>query len=156
MNIYETAHYFHVMNRGANTKGIFLTQGQARLFLALALQFSRRYHVWIVAYCLMHNHFHFVIYANRRSKVRFMQSLQGTYAQAFNAKLKRSGPLFQGRYTWRFIETERYLKKVVDYVHENPKSCGYEQNLEKYPWSSLGNKNFPGLTAKANRSPLQS
>lgn len=149
MNIYETSNYFHVMNRGARQSAIFLTQGQARLFLALALQYSRRYHVMIVAYCLMQNHFHFVVHANRRSMVMFMQCLQGTYVQAFNAKLKRSGPLFQGRYTWRLIETPRYLHKVINYVHENPKACGYEQSLEKYPWSSLGNKNFPGLTAKA-------
>lgn len=105
-------------------------------------------HVEILAYCLMPNHFHFLLkQVTDKGISAFMTNLQNSYVKYFNIKNERAGPLFQSMFKAVIIETDEQLLHVSRYIHLNP-STAYviePENLEDYKWSSLNSyldKNF--------------
>lgn len=73
----------------------------------------------LLAYCLMPNHFHFLIkqvFANTID--RFLRSLGSRYSQYFNHKYKRIGPLYQGVYKAVLVNTEPQLLHLTRYIHK--------------------------------------
>ncbi|OGC47479.1 MAG: hypothetical protein A3C22_00345 [Candidatus Levybacteria bacterium RIFCSPHIGHO2_02_FULL_37_10] len=97
-------------------------------------------HVEIITYCLMPNHFHFLLkqITNKGISV-FMTNLQNSYVKYFNIKNERAGPLFQSMFKAVRIENDEQLLHVSRYIHLNP-STAYmvePENLEDYKWSSL-------------------
>lgn len=96
--------------------------------------------VEILVYCLMNNHFHFLLKQLTENGIRsFMANLQNGYAKYFNIKSSRKGPLFQSIFKAVRIETDEQLLHVSRYIHLNP-STGYLvdiNDLPTYEWSSL-------------------
>lgn len=96
----------------------------------------------ILAFCLMDNHFHFLIkQISDNGITRCISNLQNGYAKYFNIRSNRSGPLFNPMFKGVRIETDEQLLHVSRYIHLNP-STGYLveiKDLVKYPWSSLLN-----------------
>ncbi len=75
----------------------------------------------LVAYCLMPNHFHFLIKQHRKDAIKqFMQSLATRYSMYFNKKYSRVGTLFQGIYKAILVSQEPYLLHLTRYIHRNP------------------------------------
>jgi hypothetical protein len=69
----------------------------------------------------MPNHFHLLLKQNnKRSMEGFMRSVITRYAQYFNKKYDRVGPVFQGRYKAVIIENDSYLLHLSRYIHLNP------------------------------------
>lgn len=97
-------------------------------------------YVEILAFCLMDNHFHFLLkQILDKGIARVISNLQNAYAKYFNIKTERYGPLFQPMFKSVRIETDEQLLHVSRYIHLNP-STGYLveiKDLGKYPWSSL-------------------
>lgn len=97
-------------------------------------------HVEILAYCLMPNHFHFLLRQITGKGISiFMKNFQNGYVKYFNIKNERAGPLFQSMFKAVRIETDEQLLHVSRYIHLNP-STAYivePENLEDYDWSSL-------------------
>ena len=97
--------------------------------------------VEILCYCLMPNHFHFLLrQLKERGITRFMTRFTDSYAKYFNTKHKRNGPLFQGRFKAVRIEDDNQLLHVSRYIHLNP-VVSYVvsvDQLDAYPWSSMG------------------
>ena len=52
-------------------------------------------HVDILAYCLMPNHYHFLLYLKNENLSDAMKSLSVAYTKAINKRFNRSGVLFQ-------------------------------------------------------------
>jgi len=72
----------------------------------------------LVAYCLMTNHFHLLIYQTEASTIdSFMNSLITRYSMYFNKKYKRVGPLFQGTYKGLLVDTDEQLLHLSRYIH---------------------------------------
>ena len=91
----------------------------------------------IVCYCLMPNHFHFLIKQLRPNGIsEFVGKLSNSYTKYFNIKHKRSGPLFQGQFKAVHIESNEQLLHLSRYIHLNPLVSYVTRSLEKYPWSS--------------------
>lgn len=139
---YVEGGFYHVYNRGVNRMEIFKDERDEGVFLSylktylldkdkeelrknklmkeLALNnfFSR---IDLVAYCLMTNHYHFLI---RQEGVEdltsFMKSLMTRYSQYFNKRYRRVGPIFQGRYKAVLVESEEQLNHLSRYIHLNP------------------------------------
>ena len=97
-------------------------------------------HVDILAFCLMDNHFHFLLKKIvDKGIARFTSNIQNGYAKYFNIKTERTGPLFQPMFKSVRIVTDEQLLHVSRYIHLNP-STGYLveiTDLESYLWSSL-------------------
>lgn len=75
----------------------------------------------------MDNHYHFIIQRYDKELYKLMHQINNKYSKYFNAKYKRVGHIFQGRYKANLIQDERYLISViryVRYVHRNPVRAG--------------------------------
>lgn len=97
--------------------------------------------VQLLTYCLMPNHFHFLLRQVLNNGIsKFMGNFQNSYTRYFNTKSKRNGALFLGQFKGVRIETEKQLLHVSRYIHLNPYSSYVVrriEELESYPWSSL-------------------
>lgn len=73
----------------------------------------------LLAFCLMPNHFHFLIYQNSSiSMDKFMNSLATRYSMYFNRKYKRVGPLYQDVYKAVLVATEEQFLHLTKYIHK--------------------------------------
>ncbi|KKR81361.1 MAG: Transposase IS200-family protein [Candidatus Daviesbacteria bacterium GW2011_GWA1_41_61] len=77
--------------------------------------------IMLNAYCLMPNHFHFLIKQNSANSIdTFMNSLCLRYAKFFNTKYERVGRLFQDVYKAVMVDSEPQLLYLTSYIHQNP------------------------------------
>lgn len=75
--------------------------------------------ITLLAYCLMPNHFHFLIkQKNAREINKFMNSLATRYAMYFNRKYKRVGSLYQDTYKAVFVSSNEQLLHLSRYIHK--------------------------------------
>jgi putative transposase len=141
--------YYHVYNRGSEKRSIFQDERDYNKFLHRVKETSNKYAIDILCYCLMPNHFHFLIKQNTDISITtFMNALQLGHAKYFNTRYSRVGPLFQGRFKAKLIESESYLLQLSAYIHKNPISFLLDsgntrdsrnliqQKLRTYPYSS--------------------
>jgi putative transposase len=125
----------------------------------------RKLLVNIHAFCLMPNHYHFLLSSRVENGIsRFMKKINMGYAKYFNQRYERKGTLFEGRYKSIFIKDEAHFIHIPYYIHLNPLDLitpewrerelkDYKKAMDflnSYRWSShldyLGKHNFPSLT----------
>lgn len=91
----------------------------------------------IVCYCLMPNHFHFLLKQLKDGGItEFVSKLSNSYTKYFNTKEKRVGPLFQGEFKSVLVESDERLLHVSRYIHLNPLTSYLVKDLNSYEWSS--------------------
>src|SRR3989344_3484192 len=149
---------YHVFNRGVEKRIIFQDEKDYRIFtyylfiylapldlvnsvypnLPLRLQAKNlNKEVELLSYCLMPNHFHFLLKQNSADGIiKLMKQLTNAYTLYFNQKNKRVGGLVQGRYKAVRIETDEQLIHVSRYIHLNPVASSIVKLPEEYQWSS--------------------
>lgn len=159
---------YHVYNRGVERRTIFTNRREFQRaidtakyyrFASLPLRFSKflvqpetrkseiltgidsseNKQVEIIAYCLMPNHFHFLVkQLQDNGTSRFLSNFTNSYTKYFNTKHKRNGPLVQGIFKAVLVETDEQLLHVSRYIHLNPVASFVikEEELESYEWSS--------------------
>lgn len=101
----------------------------------------------VVCFCLMPNHFHFLLLQKRKYGItEFVSKISNSYTKYFNTKNNRVGPLFQGEFKAVYIETEEQLLHVSRYIHLNPVVGFIVKDINEYRWSSykeyIGEKNI--------------
>ena len=128
--------YYHVLNRGIERRAIFRDEADYTRFLELCSQLKMRYGVVILCYCLMPNHYHLFLRTSLANLHKYMQELNGQYAQFFNHNRRRIGPLFQGRYKAILVQNDAYALDIARYIHLNPVKARLVRSPEKYKWSS--------------------
>jgi REP element-mobilizing transposase RayT len=132
---------YHVMNRGDRREPIFKDEADHERLLATLGEACVKTGWYVLAYCLLPNHFHLVVETPNANLVAGMKWLLGTYTSRFNRRHKLFGHLFSGRYKALIVDGrgDGYLKTVCDYVHLNPARAQLlspEQALREYRWSS--------------------
>jgi len=130
--------WHHVMNRGIARRTIFESERDARLFLALVAREVRRGRVEVHAYCLLPTHFHLLVRSVTGHLSRAMRNIQNGYSRWFNRSRRRDGPLVKGRFLSRDIDSLRYRRQVVTYIHDNPVDAGLAADPTDFRWSSAG------------------
>lgn len=148
---------YHIYNQGNNREAIFYADKDYIEFLKL----FRKYilpHCKILAYCLMPNHFHFLVYTTENSvlvrKIGNIQStalsnsfriLQSTYAQYINKKQNRTGSLFRQKAKAKSMSdgSNNYSYIAFHYIHQNPLQAGLVKKLEDWKYSSFND--YAGL-----------
>ena len=107
--------------------------------------------VEIGAYTLMPNHFHLALKEILEGGIAiFMQRIFTAYTMYFNKKYERTGALFAGPFKSRHVTDDRYLKKLISYLHLNAAELfdsrwkdgigdieKIKKSLPGYPYSSL-------------------
>ena len=98
------------------------------------------YSVTLPAYCLMPNHWHFVVWPERDGDLpAFMQQVANTHVKRWKEHRHEIGygHLYQGRYKCFPVETEDYFYQVVRYVERNARRANLVERAESWRWSSL-------------------
>ena len=84
-------HYYHIYNRGCSRECIFANDGNFVFLLRRAKSFLADYPLNVIAYCLMPNHYHFLLRPEEDGVLsQFIQRLFNSYTQAFNKQQGRS------------------------------------------------------------------
>jgi putative transposase len=160
--------YYHIYNHANGHENIFMNDGNYYYFL-------EKYQEYInpvantFAYCLMPNHFHFLlkIKGENELKVLFeeklaartlggLQALQGFYVkritfqfsnffngytQAFNIQQSRRGSLLRPNFKRKEVTTASYFRKLVHYIHYNPIHHGFVKDMRDWKYSSFDHLN---------------
>jgi len=129
-------HYYHLYNRGNNHQRIFFERENYLYFLRQFRYFVAAQTVQVVAYCLMPNHYHFLIYLREEGLSAAMQRFTPSYTNAINRRYQRSGALFEGRFQTLWVDSDRYLLHLTRYIHLNPVKAGLVQHPEEWEFSS--------------------
>lgn len=104
------------------------------------LRAKEKYLVEILTFCLMPNHFHFLLRELEKDGVStFMRNFQNSYTHYFNTKHKRVGAGVQSPFKAVRIENDEQLIHVSRYIHLNPVTAYLIEinELDNYPWSSF-------------------
>jgi putative transposase len=131
---------FHVLNRGVNKQTLFHNEFDYAAFEGILSETLEKTPIRILAYCLMPNHWHFVLWPEESGQLAaFMQRLTITHATRWQKHYDRVGlgHVYQGRFKSFPIETEEYLYRVLRYVERNPLRSGLVERAEEWPWGSL-------------------
>lgn len=129
---------YHVMSRGNRRSEIFLKDNDYELFLMYLKMIRDKLGFKIHSICLMTNHFHILIETETVELSKIMQKLLSMYAEEFNYIHGFTGHLFEGRYTAKLIEDERYFLEVSRYIHLNPVKANMVREPLDYDYSSYG------------------
>ena len=121
LEVLEKDKVYHIYNRGINSETIFNSVENKQYFLKLYSKYLE-IKADTFAYCLMDNHFHFIIrIVNEKEITQALSNLFNAYAKAFNKQNNRTGSLFEKHFKRIQIEDETYLTNLIEYVHLNPK-----------------------------------
>ncbi len=131
----DLAGYHHIINRGVNRMNIFRHNEDKEVFLQIVNKTAMIHKVVLHDYCLMDNHYHLLIETESENLSTFMRIVNANYAQYFNKKTKRTGHLWQGRYSSRYITSERYLYTLIRYIEYNPIEAKISQKVGNYPYT---------------------
>lgn len=156
MNI-QPNKFYHIYNQGNNKEQIFFNRGNYLYFLS-HFRSKIAINVDVLAYCLMPNHFHFLVHTNESSVVRKklgsievialtdgFQRLESGYAHAINKQEKRSGSLFRQKAKMKLVQdtSKDCLFSVFNYIHQNPLKAGLVKRMEYWEYSSFSD--YAGL-----------
>ncbi|WP_300976911.1 transposase [Flavobacterium sp.] len=153
--------FYHIYNRGINSGKIFSNQENYLFFLSKFATFLSPL-CEVYAYCLLPNHFHFLIKVKSEKEIRTFVSkgndsnfsfhqekglhsyesivskqigkFISSYSQAYNKVNKRHGPLLESPFKRKRIDSEEYLRNLIVYIHLNP--VGFNVDFSTYQYSS--------------------
>jgi putative transposase len=128
---------YHVINRGNNRARIYHDQSDYRAFVRLVELACQRLPMRVLAYCLMPNHFHFVLWPHHDGDLsRWMHWLLTTHVRRYHRKRGTSGRIWQGRFKAFPIQKDDHLLTVLRYVERNPLRANLVIRAKDWAWSS--------------------
>jgi putative transposase len=130
--------YVHVGSRGNFGRPLYEDPSHRTTLLYLYARVARELLWTTLAYCLMTNHYHFVIKLTDGGLSEGMQQLNGGFSRRMNAIGGRTGAghLFKNRFDAKPIETDAHLLEACRYVVLNPVFAGLCDRPEDSTWSS--------------------
>ncbi|HEX2395195.1 MAG TPA: transposase [Bacteroidales bacterium] len=142
IDVIEPDYYYHIYNRGINRQPIFSDQNHYYKFLMLCIKYITS-QADVLSYCLIPNHFHFLVYFHpdidwhtKPSGNSPLNQLFNSYAQWFNKRTDRTGGLFQSPFKRKRILDQEYLKQAIYYIHRNPMHHKITRKPDEYVYSS--------------------
>ncbi|WP_193708293.1 transposase [Alkalibaculum sporogenes] len=129
----------HVMCRSISEVTLFRNDSDKIKYLQLMALYCKKFKCSILAYCLMDTHVHIQLDPQGCDISKYMHGLNLCYAQYYNRKYKRRGPVFQGRFLSKVIDVDEHNLIVSAYIHNNPKNLpSYSDCVDTYCFSSYG------------------
>lgn len=148
---------YHVGNRGSRKGPLFDSPADFDSFKELVATARDLHPVRILAYCLMFNHWHFLLWPTEDGALsRFMHWLTGRHAllRRRNTKTVGEGAVYQSRF-WAFPMLDHlHLLAAWRYVERNPIEAGLVMRAEEWQWSSACPTNGDSEVLSLDLGPL--
>lgn len=127
----------HVVQRGNDRQVCFVEDTDYLRYLQELGEAALKNSCALHAYVLMTNHVHLLVTPDEPGAVsRMMQAIGRRYVGAFNARYRRSGTLWEGRFKSALVDSARYLLTCYRYIELNPVRAGMVSAPGGYRWSS--------------------
>lgn len=127
----------HIVQRGNDRKPCFAAEADYLQYLKELREASFRHGCAIHAYVLMTNHVHLLATPDEVGAVsRMMQAIGRRYVGGFNARYRRTGTLWEGRFKAALVDSDRYVLACYRYIECNPVRAGMSLGPADYRWSS--------------------
>jgi putative transposase len=126
----------HVTQRGNGRQRTFFSDDDYALYLKLLRDACAAAHVRVLAFVLMPNHVHLILVPKHEDGLRkAMSSLHRAYAGIINARRKKSGHFWQGRFGCVAMDGSHTVS-ALRYVLLNPVRAKLCARPEQWLWSS--------------------
>jgi len=149
----------HIYNRANGNEKLYLNENHYYEFMYKYTKYIEPI-VDTYAYCLLPNHFHFMVKIKSEEEIisffkkqnpmfslpegqglsgslsRQFGRLFSSYTQWFNGKIDRKGSLFIPNFKRKPVEDPHYFTQLVAYIHTNPIKHGLTDDLHKWTFSS--------------------
>ena len=127
----------HIVQRGNNRLPCFLDDDDRQRYLTLLREALLDTSCQLHAYVLMDNHVHLLATPPKIGAIaRLMQKLGRGYVGQFNARHRRTGTLWEGRYKASLVDSETYVLRCHRYIDLNPVRARMTDDPTTYLWSS--------------------
>lgn len=130
---------YHVINRANGRMKIFNNDDDYLLFEKLLEETKELIGMRILAYVLMPNHWHLVLYPHKDGDMGlFMHRLSNAHTRKVHAitQTNGAGHLYQGRYKSFLVDSDSYFLALVKYVERNPVRSKLVERCEDWQWGS--------------------
>jgi REP element-mobilizing transposase RayT len=135
--IWQKGMYYHVYNRGARHVTIFREHTNYLFTISKIKQYSQAHKISVIAYCLMPNHYHFLLRQDGEELAGHLpQYVFNSYSKAYNKMYSHSGTLFEGRFRAKPVQNTGHLLQLCRYIHGNPVKDGIVAEPGKWPYSN--------------------
>lgn len=136
---------YHVLNRGNARRTVFRKPADYNAFVELLTEAQERTPMRLLAWCLMPNHFHLVLWPRADGDLsRYMMWLMTAQVRRYHRHYRSSGHIWQGRFKSFPIQEDEHLLTVLRYVERNPLRANLVTKAQNWLWSSAA-KARPGL-----------
>jgi putative transposase len=132
---------YHVINRAARRAALFRKDGDYSAFEAILGEAPEFQPMRLLAYCLMPNHWHLVLWPRHDGELStYLRWITVTHTQRYHAHYHTAGtgPLYQGRFKSFPVQAGKHFRTVSRYVERNALRAGLVRRAEDWRWSSLG------------------
>ena len=132
-----TKGYYHVSSHGLEKNDVFKTKDDFIRGMNDIALCVLRYDVCILAFCLMSNHFHFVLYGTYEECSRFIEEYKrkcGMRMRCYSGEVKG---LKSVSVRIDKVDSQEYLENAIAYVLRNPLAAGIFMMPYHYEWSSI-------------------
>jgi putative transposase len=136
---------YHALNRAVARLRLFKKPADYEAFEQVLAEAHERVPVEILAYCVMPNHWHFVLRPVEEGQLTaFLRWLTQTHTMRWHAHHQTSGTghLYQGRFKAFPVADDDHFSTVVRYVERNALRAGLATQAEQWRWSSLWRREF--------------
>jgi|SRR4051812_15631743 putative transposase len=145
-------HTYHIYSRANGKEAIFFTDANYNYFLN-----KYKHYIYPIAetycYCLMPNHFHFLVqFRAEKELVKLIekdntdasafistqfQYFLGSYTKAFNKQNARKGSLFIHPFRRKHVRDNDYFRNLIRYIHHNPIVAELCKKPDEWQYSSF-------------------
>jgi len=131
---------YHVLNRANGRLPLFETDGDYSAFERVMQEGQQQVPMRILAYCLMPNHWHLVLWPmNDGDLSDYMHWLTTTHAKRWHGSHRSTGGghIYQGPFKSFPVESDLHYLTVCRYVERNALRAGLTPRAEDWRWGSL-------------------
>ena len=144
----------HHLVQGINRENIFEIDKLKQKYLQLLQKYYLEFDVNVVAYCIMDNHVHLLLYSDKIKNIsNFMRQVNSIYAMYYNKIKERVGYVFRNRFDSVPIMNRNHMYTCIKYIHMNPVKAGIVKKEGEYKYSSYNN--FLNQTGFVNQEILE-
>lgn len=134
---YLESPYTHIIIQGIDREYIFQDDSLKDAYKYILKRNLGETNTRVLAYCLMDNHAHFLVYNEEILNIeKLMRKTNTSFAKLYNKRKNRVGYVFRNRYYTQAILTETQLYNCIVYIHNNPVKANICNYRTEYNYSS--------------------